>query len=396
MAALLLLATASCSFFSETDAPGLEGPLPGTEVALETVASGLVVPWALAFAPDGRIFVTERPGRIRVIDAEGLRPAPWAELDVAATGEAGLMGIALAPDFDASGRVYVAGTFRDLERNRIVNRVLVVTERGGKGDLEEVLVDGIPAAPFHAGAAVAFGPDEMLYVATGDARRPELSGDPRSLAGKILRYRPDGSVPGDNPTEGSPVYAMGLRNVQGLAWHPATGDLFATDHGPSGFPNERFRRGDDELNVVLPGGHHGWPHVAGRGGGDRFVGPLAMWNPAIAPNGLAIYTGQEFEWEGDAFVGALRGEELRRIELARAPEEARGWRVAREVVLFDEEVGRIRAVAMGPDGRLYFTTSNRDGRGSPGPEDDRVLRIVQGRERRPSASRVLPGGTTAP
>lgn len=346
------------------------------DVSLDTVARGLEVPWALAFAPDGRIFVTERPGRIRVIEGGVLRSEPWATVPVAAQGEAGLMGIALAPDFTSSHRVFVVGSFE--AGGKLVNRVLQFRDSGGRGRDQKVLVDGIPSAPNHAGDAVAFGPDGMLYVATGDARTPSVAQEMSSLGGKILRYTPDGRIPSDNPTPGSPVFALGVRNVQGLAWDVGSGQLFATEHGPSGFPNERFRHDNDELNAIRRGGNYGWPAVAGSGGGARYIDPLAAWTPGIAPSGLASYTGDEIpEWKGNLFVGALRGQQLRRIVIARDSGSATGWRVAGQFPTYVNELGRIRAVAMGPDGHLYFTTSNRDGRGSPSRSDDRIFRIVR-------------------
>ena len=336
------------------------------------------MPWALAFAPDGRIFVTERAGRIRVIERDFLRAEPWATLPVAADGEAGLMGIAIAPDFASTQAIYVVGTFPS--SHGLVNRVIRLLDRAGRGVEPRVILDGIPAASFHAGDAIAFGPDGMLYIATGDARQPGLAQDVRSLAGKILRITADGRVPPDNPTAGSPVYATGVRNVQGLAWDPASGQLFATEHGPSGFPNERFRRNNDELNVVRPGGNYGWPRVAGESGDARFVSPLAVWSPAIAPSGLAFYSGDEFpEWRGSLFAGCLRGAQLLRISLARDSSAAGVWRVVSQSPIHRTTLGRLRAVAVAPDGHIYFTTSNRDGRGSPGRSDDRVFRIVRRR-----------------
>lgn len=345
-------------------------PAANPAPAYEVVATDLEVPWDLAFAPDGRTFVTERPGRIRVIEDGRLRAEPWAELDVAAVGEAGLTSIALAPDFASSGAVYVLGTFRGA--GGLENRVVRLTDRGGEGTDARVVIDGMPADRIHAGSALEFGPDGLLYVTVGDATEPQLAQDRSSLAGKLLRYRPDGTPAPGNPL-GGPVYAMGLRNSQGLDWHPS-GELFAGEHGPSGLRWENGRTGDDELNRIVPGGNYGWPEVAGRGGGERFVQPLAVWNPAIAPSGLAIYTGGDFpEWRGNAFLGALRGRQLRRVALQQG---GGGWSVAGQEALFENELGRIRAVKMGPDGSLYFTTSNRDGRGDPGPEDDRVLRLV--------------------
>lgn len=340
---------------------------------LDTVARGLSTPWAMAFAPDGRIFVTERPGRVRVIRDGELEPEPWARVEVTHTGESGLMGIALSPNFETDGHVFVVGTFTGDDGN-LSNHVLRYTDRAGSGQEPRVIVAAIPAARFHAGDALVVGPDGKLYIGTGDAREPASAQDRGSLAGKILRYELDGSVPADNPFPGSPVYALGVRNVQGLAWHPETGDLFASDHGPSGFPNERFRRNSDELNVIIRGGNYGWPEVAGRGGGAGFVQPLAEWSPAIAPGGLAFYTGDHRAWRGSTFVSGLRGQQLRRISLERSG--GRGeWRVSGEEVLFEKQFGRLRVVAMGPDGYLYFATSNRDGRGSPALSDDRIFRL---------------------
>lgn len=282
------------------------------------------------------------------------------------------MGIAVAPDFAATRHVFVSATVAD--SGRLVNRVIRFTDSSGVGTAPTVIVDGIPAAEFHAGDAVAFGPDGMLYVATGDARSPKLASDSRSLAGKILRYSRDGSIPADNPTPGSPVYAAGLRNVQGLAWDPETRQLFATEHGPSGFPNERFRRNNDELNAIRAGGNYGWPSDVGASRDRGLIDPIVTWNPRIAPSGLALYSGPVAAWRGSLFVGALAGEHLRRVAVVRDASSEAGWRVVLEMLLFPE-LGRIRAVAMGPDGSLYFTTSNRDGRGIPRAGDDHVYRL---------------------
>ena len=338
---------------------------------VETVAESLSVPWAMAFAPDGRIFVTERLGSIRVIRNGVLEREPWATLHVAATGEAGLMGIALAPDFERNPFVYVVGTFSTT--GGLINRVLRFTERDGRGQEMVMLLDSIPAARFHSGDAIAFGPDGMLYIATGDAMKPASADDTSSMAGKILRITPEGKVPADNPVAGSLIYATGLRNTQGLAWDQESGQMFATDHGPTGFPNERFRRNHDELNAIVPGGDHGWPDVAGHSSSAESVKPLMDWDPAIAPSGIAMYTGTQFpRWHRSLFVGALRGEELRRISVER---DSSGWLATSEETIV-KGIGRIRAVAMGRDGYLYFTTSNQDGRGTPRPGDDRVMRIV--------------------
>ncbi len=342
---------------------------------IETVASGLVTPWAMAFAPDGRIFITERPGRIRVVQHGDLAPEPWATVAVKEDGEAGLMGIAVSPDFDRTRHVFIVGAFRTGD-DELVNRVVRYTDRDGKGTEPTIIVDSIPAEKYHAGDAIAFGPDGLLYIGTGDAREPGSAQDSESLAGKILRYDPSGRIPYDNPVRGSPVYASGLRNPQGIAWEPWTKQLFAIDHGPSGFPNERLRRNHDELNAIRAGGNYGWPDVAGADDDSRFVAPMLDWTPGIAPAGLAVYTGEHFqEWRGHLFVGALRGMQLRRIAVARGSDGSSGWRVVDEQVIA-HGMGRIRAVGMGTDGYLYFATSNRDGRGAPAEGDDRLMRLT--------------------
>jgi len=235
-----------------------------------------------------------------------------------------------------------------------------------------VLVDGIPGARNHNGGRIAFGPDGKLYAATGDAGRGELAQDTGSLAGKVLRMNSDGSVPDDNPFPGSLVYSYGHRNPQGLAWHPETGQLLAPEHGPSGEGGLCCR---DEVNAIRPGGNYGWPVVTGRSGDARFVDPVAFsgTDTTWAPAGAAFYDGSDLRgWQGGLFFGTLRGQHLHRLSVGGEG----GLTVIEEEALFTGEYGRLRAVAMGPDGHLYVATSNRDGRGRPASEDDRILRIV--------------------
>lgn len=348
---------------------------PGTPVGafvprVEVVATGLEVPWALAFAPDGRIFVTERPGRIRVIENGRLRPEPVAVLPVAAVGEGGLMGLALDPQFAHNGYLYVMYTYR--AGGELRNRISRLTVRGNTAGEEVVLIDAIPGAGIHDGGRLAFGPDGKLYATTGDATQRALAQRLDSLAGKILRLNPDGSVPADNPFPGSYVFSYGHRNPQGLAWHPQTGRLYSTEHGPTG---EMGLCCLDELNLIRPGANYGWPVVTDAPGDPRFVDPILHSDQETwAPAGMAFVTGTALApWAGHLFFGALRGQHLHHVVLS--PD---GSRVVFHEALFQGQFGRIREVHMGPDGFLYFTTSNRDGRGRPGPEDDRILRIVPG------------------
>ncbi|MCS6964034.1 sorbosone dehydrogenase family protein [Thermoflexus sp.] len=361
-----------------TAAPAL--PIPETtpstspltfQPRVEVVAAGLEVPWALAFAPDGRIFVTERPGRIRVIENGQLRPEPVAVLPVAATGEGGLMGLALDPNFAQNGQLYVMYTYRS--GGALRNRISRLTLRGNTAGEEMVLVDNIPGANIHNGGRLAFGPDGKLYATTGDAAQRNLAQQLDSLAGKILRLNPDGTIPPDNPFPGSYVYSYGHRNPQGLAWHPTTGQLYSTEHGPTGEMGLCCR---DELNLIRPGGNYGWPRVTGIAGDPRFIDPIlysgeeSTWAPA----GMAFVTGDRLvPWKDHLFFATLRGQHLHHVVLG--PD---GTSVVFHEELFRGEFGRIRDVVMGPDGALYFTTSNRDGRGQPRSGDDRILRIVPG------------------
>lgn len=337
---------------------------------VEVVATGLEVPWALAFAPDGRIFLTERPGRIRVIEGGQLRPEPVATLPVAAIGEGGLMGLALDPNFTQNGYLYVMYTYR--AGTALRNRISRLTLRGQTAGEEVVLIEDIPGAGIHNGGRLAFGPDGKLYATTGDATQRDRAQRLDSLAGKILRLNPDGSVPADNPFPGSYVYSYGHRNPQGLAWHPTTGQLYSTEHGPSG---EMGLCCQDELNLIQPGANYGWPVVTDAPGDPRFVDPILHSGDATwAPAGMDFVTGERLApWRGHLFFGALRGQHLHHVVLG--PD---GRTVVFHEELFRGEFGRIREVKMGPDGALYFTTSNRDGRGQPRPGDDRILRIVPG------------------
>ncbi len=335
-------------------------PAPPAPQAGEWVRE-LEVPWALAFAPDGRAFLTERAGRVRVVRGGRLDPQPVLTLPVAHVGEAGLLGLALHPQFPRAPYVYLYYTY---ERGGLRNRVERYREAGGRLVRDRVVVDDIPGALVHDGGRIRFGPDGMLYVGTGDARQPQLAQDPRSLAGKILRLTPEGEVPPDNPFPGSPVYSLGHRNVQGLAWHPHTGDLVATEHGPSG------ERGfaHDEVNHIRPGANYGWPEVLCGQNRPGFADALACsGEDTWAPSGAEFV--RRGSWRGRLLVANLRGAHLRAFVLS--PD---GSRVDRQEVVLSG-FGRLRDVVEGPDGALYVLTSNRDGRGRPGPSDDRVLRL---------------------
>jgi glucose/arabinose dehydrogenase len=296
-----------------------------------------------------------------------------------------LLGIAVAPDFATTGHVFVVGTFAG--KDRLSNEVLRFTDRDGKGIERTTVVEGfpdVPAAPgseraihTHIGGALGFGPDGMLYVTYGDATQPEVSQDTRSTGGKVLRYRPDGTIPADNPTPGSPVYALGLRNPQGIAWNRDTGDMFAVDNGPSDLSWEKQYGGGwfgDELNAIVRGGNYGWPQAVGTVSQGTFINPITEWSPSVAPAGVAVYEGPFAAWKGNVFVTSLRGQRLWRIAVAKG-EGATATLVSQEGLL-EGRIGRIRAAAMGPDGYLYIASSNRDARGRPSSDDDRIYKVV--------------------
>jgi aldose sugar dehydrogenase len=326
----------------------------GVRFRVEVVAASLEHVWSLAFAPDGRLFVTERPGRVRILDLTARTSEVALTLDdVFAQGEAGALGLALDPNFAESRLVYVYYSAR-VSGGNAVNRVVRYREAGGRLAERAVLLDNIPAAAIHDGGRVRFGPDGLLYATAGDAAVTSLSQDLASPAGKILRLNPDGTTPRGNPF-GSPIYSYGHRNPQGLDWHPATGALWASEHGNTG---------NDEINVIDAGQNYGWPRIEGSETQAGMQTPIVFFNPAIAPSGASFYRGQRFPaFANNLFVAALRGTHILRLRL-----DGTARRVAAQERLLDGEFGRIRDIANGPDGLLYFSTSNG--------ENDRVARLV--------------------
>jgi glucose/arabinose dehydrogenase len=340
----------------------------GIELNVEVVAKNLEVPWSIVFASENRIFVTERPGRVRVIENGRLRQEPMAVIsEVEHTGEGGLMGLVLDPKFSENRFVYVSYTYRGAG---LANKVVRYREEAGKLVDPYVIIDKIPGARFHDGCRIRFGPDGKLYVTTGDAVDRPLAQDMKSLAGKVLRLNPDGTIPPDNPFPGSPVYSLGHRNPQGIDWHPITGLIFSTEHGPSGFDGPG---GGDEVNLVEVGKNYGWPVIHHRDAKEGMISPLLEFTPAIAPASGSFYRGNRIrEFKNNFFFGALRGRHIHRV-IMKAPDYRT---VEFHEALLDGVFGRIRDVVEGPDGALYFCTSNRDGRAGPHEDDDRLLRII--------------------
>lgn len=317
---------------------------------IETVATGLEAPWEIAFLPDGRALITERPGRVRLLSRRlKLRAEPVAEIEVAAVGEAGLLGVAIDPDFERNEIVYL---YRTADTG---NEVVRYRFRDNRLEDEKVIVDGIAAGAIHDGGRIHFGPDERLYFTSGEAGDDSLAQQGGSLNGKVLRmeppaYRGDGGRP--------EVFSLGHRNPQGFDWEPRSERIVATEHGPDG---------DDEVNVLRRGGNYGWPDARGDDH-DGFTAPVAVYEDSIAPSGATFVSLPGSEWTGDFLFGCLIGEQIRRVRLE-------GNRVTLDEPLF-QGFGRVRTVVEGPDGALYALTSNRDGRGSPREGDDRLLRIV--------------------
>jgi glucose/arabinose dehydrogenase len=338
------------------------------DLKIEVLVRGLDTPWALDFAPEGRIFITERPGRIRIVEGGRLLPEPWITLDVAAVSEAGLMGLALDPQFAQNRYVYVAYTYRSAN-GRLQNRLVRLREdpKTSKGNLDKVFIDNVAGSNNHDGGRVKFGPDGKLYWTTGDAQTTRLAQRLSSLNGKILRLNADGSIPPDNPFANSYVYSYGHRNPQGLAWQPKTRRLYSTEHGPSGF--QGCCR--DELNYIEPGKNYGWPEIRGDETREGMVSPVinAGTSETWAPAGATFVT--QGPWTGSLLFTGLRGQTLYRV----LPDSNDPRKVKNFERLLYRQFGRLRDIVEGPDGNLYLLTSNRDGRGSPKDDDDRVIRL---------------------
>lgn len=324
------------------------------------LVDGLNVPWELVSVPDGRMFVTERPGTIRVIESGELASEPLIEFAAPFNeeGEGGLLGLAADPDFDDNGYLYAYHSYLE-SGGDIANRVLRLKVSDGKATIDEELLSDIPGGVNHNGGRIKIGPDKLLYITTGERYEPELAQNEDSLGGKILRIGLDGSIPEDNPWPNSPVYSMGHRNAQGLAWNPDNGYLYATEHGQRNF---------DEMNRIEAGENYGWPEVEGDDDDNgTYQAPLAhSGDETWAPSGVAFI--EEGPWAGSLLAANLRGEQLLKITLSED-----GTQVTQVEPIFKNEWGRIRNVTAGEDGKLYVLTNNRDGRGSPRDGDDQLI-----------------------
>ncbi|TCB95808.1 oxidoreductase [Micromonospora zingiberis] len=326
----------------------------------QTVATGLQVPWGMDFLPDGSALVAQRPTGQVVRVRPGQQPESIVQISgVTPTSEGGLLGLAVSPTYAQDGWIYVY--FTTATDNRIARFRLTAPQT------QQPILTGLTRAAIHNGGRIAFGPDGLLYVGVGDAGQTATAQNPQSRNGKILRIRPDGSVPPDNPIAGSPVYSLGHRHVQGLAWD-AQGRLYATEFGQNTW---------DEVNLIVAGGNYGWPTVEGRAGDPRFRDPLITWTPGEASPSGATIAGNRL------FVASLRGNRLWNVPLTGT------GGVGTPTTELLGTYGRLRTVEYGPDGWLWVTTSNRDGRGTPAANDDRILRF-------PPRDGTTPPPTTPP
>ena len=358
--------------FSTQEVGTIEGENQTTvKFRVETVAAGLDVPWGIAFLPNKNILVTEREGRVRIIENGKLRAEPiFVVPDVEPSSESGLMDISFHPNFSANNFVYLAYAYnKDGKRDKVVRYKF----DGNKLTEPKIIIEDIPSAPNHAGMRARFGPDGKLYITAGDATDWNLAQKTDSLAGKTLRLNDDGSIPPDNPFVGGAgyrgeIFSIGHRNAQGLAWQPGSNLMFQTEHGPSGF--EGRGGGADEVNIVERGKNYGWPTIYGTRTAPGLEPPLLEYSPACAPASGMFYNANAFPaFKGNFFFGCLRGQRIIRVILD-------GRKVVRQENLLEKTYGRIREMAEGPDGFIYFSTSNRDGRGSPAADDDRILRLL--------------------
>ena len=345
---IILFLAVICLFFHADAA--------SAEVKVETVVDNLKIPWELVFAPDGRIFFTERDGKLWVIEDESLELV--ATFPISNTLEGGLLGLALDPEFEKNNFLYLYQTYFGFELHH--NKVVRYTVSNNQLTDEQILIDKIPGALWHDGGRIKFGPDEKIYITTGDATNANLSQKIDSLAGKILRINADGTIPVDNPFESSPVFSYGHRNSQGIDW-TENGILVSSEHGPSGEKGYAH----DEINVIEPGKNYGWPVIVGDSNNPEYTNPiLHSGDVTWAPSGLLYYDSDKIpEWKGKFLVAALRGQHVMVLDL-----DLKNNSVNSVEKIFQDKYGRIRDLVQSPDGNVFILTSNGD--------NDKILRVT--------------------
>ena len=324
---------------------------------VEIIAEGLQAPRSIDISKDGRIFVSEKRGSIRVVDNGTLLTEPVGDIKAENIGDAGLLGLTLHPNFTQNHLFYVYYTYSN--STGLFNKVLMLTESNNRIIDSKTILDGIPGDEYRDGGRIKFGPDGKLYVSTGDASIPELSQDLDSLAGKILRTNEDGTIPQDNPFSNSPVYAYGFRNVQGLAWAPNSGALYSSDQGGAG---------NDELNLISPGKNYGWPHEECNSSDDdnRYTPPVLCFNPSLEPSGIAFAFSNKLGYQNHLIVATLKGSHLRDIDFDSG---------SQNTILVG--YGRIIDLVESEDGSIFVLTSNTDGRALSQQGDDKILRLTR-------------------
>ena len=368
-----------------TGAPGDAGEV---ELNVEVIAEGLEVPWGLAVLPSGDLLVTERPGRVRLVQGGEVVPEPVLELGVSVPPplfgmdllgtEGGLLGLLLHPDFATNRLFYIFYNLQnpqDVQIGRIERYVLA--DDGRSAAFDRVILDELPAGLHHQGGRMHVGPDGMLYVGVG-AYEPEEAQDPNSLAGKLLRMDLDGGLPADNPDPGSYVFVSGIRNTQGYDWFDDK-HIVLVDHGPSGLElGRRDLRGFDEVDVATAGDNLGWPEIWGCDERAGLVSPVLSWESPVPPTGAIFYRGDLIpEWTGSFLfttVGIEPGGGGRHLHRVTFDEDDPFTVRAHEVYLRDA-YGRLRTIVSDPEGAIYVMTSNCDNRGTCPPEGDVILRI---------------------
>lgn len=325
---------------------------------VEIIAEGLQAPRSIDNSKDGRIFVSEKRGSIRVVDNGTLLTEPVGDIKAENIGDAGLLGLTLHPNFTQNHLFYVYYTYSN--STGLFNKVLMLKESNNRIIDSKTILDGIPGDDYRDGGRIKFGPDGKLYVSTGDASIPEQSQDLDSLAGKILRTNEDGTIPQDNPFSNSPVYAYGFRNVQGLAWAPNSGALYSSDQGGAG---------NDEINLISPGKNYGWPHEECNSSDDddnRYTPPVLCFNPSLEPSGIAFAFSNKLGYQNHLIVATLKGSHLRDIDFDSG---------SQNTILVG--YGRIIDLVESEDGSIFVLTSNTDGRALPQQGDDKILRLTK-------------------